>query len=282
MRGIARVSAVSRGVNSPSSIASRAANAHFTGLFADAPGLRLGDSAAPCYHQTNAPPNASGLRPPAREDALRREMVDAVRRAAGRGRPPGARRDARGAAAPFRARSRSGRKAYGDHSLPIGYGQTISQPYVVGLMTQRLGVSSPGTRSSRSAPARATRRRCSRGSRARVYSLERIDELARGGRGDPARARLPQRLGQGLRRDVRLSGRGALRPDPRHGGDRRESRSRCSRSSRSAAGSSRPIGPPERQRIRVDPPAQDRLRAGGRRGGRLRAAARPVRRGTPA
>lgn len=26
--------------------------------------------------------------------------------------------------------------AYGDHPLPIGHGQTISQPYVVGLMTQ--------------------------------------------------------------------------------------------------------------------------------------------------
>jgi len=31
-------------------------------------------------------------------------------------------------------------KAYGDHSLPIGYGQTISQPYVVGRMTQLLAV----------------------------------------------------------------------------------------------------------------------------------------------
>ena len=36
---------------------------------------------------------------------------------------------------PLRAR------AYGDHSLPIGHGQTISQPYVVGVMTQRLGIS---------------------------------------------------------------------------------------------------------------------------------------------
>ena len=35
---------------------------------------------------------------------------------------------------PLRAR------AYGDHSLPIGHGQTISQPYVVGVMTQRLGI----------------------------------------------------------------------------------------------------------------------------------------------
>ncbi|MBN1872953.1 MAG: protein-L-isoaspartate(D-aspartate) O-methyltransferase [Anaerolineae bacterium] len=29
-------------------------------------------------------------------------------------------------------------QAYGDHPLPIGYGQTISQPYVVAWMTERL------------------------------------------------------------------------------------------------------------------------------------------------
>jgi protein-L-isoaspartate(D-aspartate) O-methyltransferase len=33
------------------------------------------------------------------------------------------------------------RRAYGDHPLPIGYGQTISQPYIVALMTEMLGVS---------------------------------------------------------------------------------------------------------------------------------------------
>ncbi len=30
--------------------------------------------------------------------------------------------------------------AYNDHALPIGYGQTISQPYIVALMSQALGV----------------------------------------------------------------------------------------------------------------------------------------------
>jgi protein-L-isoaspartate(D-aspartate) O-methyltransferase len=30
--------------------------------------------------------------------------------------------------------------AYENHPLPIGYGQTISQPYIVALMTQELGV----------------------------------------------------------------------------------------------------------------------------------------------
>lgn len=32
-------------------------------------------------------------------------------------------------------------QAYADHPLPIGYGQTISQPYVVAFMTQSLGLS---------------------------------------------------------------------------------------------------------------------------------------------
>ena len=36
-------------------------------------------------------------------------------------------------------------RAYGDHPLPIGYGQTISQPYIVALMTEMLDVR-PGHR----------------------------------------------------------------------------------------------------------------------------------------
>jgi protein-L-isoaspartate(D-aspartate) O-methyltransferase len=36
-------------------------------------------------------------------------------------------------------------QAYGDHPLPIGHGQTISQPYIVARMTQLLGVG-PGDR----------------------------------------------------------------------------------------------------------------------------------------
>lgn len=34
-------------------------------------------------------------------------------------------------------------RAYGDHPLPIGEGQTISQPYMVAAMTQLLGLSGP-------------------------------------------------------------------------------------------------------------------------------------------
>jgi protein-L-isoaspartate(D-aspartate) O-methyltransferase len=36
-------------------------------------------------------------------------------------------------------------QAYDDHPLPIGYGQTISQPYIVALMTRELGIQ-PGDR----------------------------------------------------------------------------------------------------------------------------------------
>jgi len=34
-------------------------------------------------------------------------------------------------------------RAYGDYPLPIGYGQTISQPYIVAFMTEALGIA-PG------------------------------------------------------------------------------------------------------------------------------------------
>jgi protein-L-isoaspartate(D-aspartate) O-methyltransferase len=69
-------------------------------------------------------------------------------------------------------------KAYGDHSLPIGFGQTISQPYVVGLMTQRLALDPDhkvleiGSGSGYQTAILALLART-------VYSLECIDELAR-------------------------------------------------------------------------------------------------------
>lgn len=69
-------------------------------------------------------------------------------------------------------------KAYGDHSLPIGFGQTISQPYVVGVMTQRLAIAADhkvleiGSGSGYQTAILAKLARA-------VYSLERIDELAR-------------------------------------------------------------------------------------------------------
>ena len=69
-------------------------------------------------------------------------------------------------------------RAYGDHSLPIGFGQTISQPYVVGRMTQLLGVEPHH---------RVLEIGCGSGYQAAilgrlartVFTLERIGELAR-------------------------------------------------------------------------------------------------------
>ena len=69
-------------------------------------------------------------------------------------------------------------KAYGDHSLPIGYGQTISQPYVVGRMTQLLAVEPQH---------RVLEIGCGSGYQAAVlgrlarmvFTLERVSELAR-------------------------------------------------------------------------------------------------------
>lgn len=66
--------------------------------------------------------------------------------------------------------------AYGDHPLPIGAGQTISQPYIVALMTQSLQLKPTdrvleiGTGSGYQAAVLS--RICER-----VYTIERIDSL---------------------------------------------------------------------------------------------------------
>ncbi len=69
-------------------------------------------------------------------------------------------------------------QAYGDHALPIGSGQTISQPYIVARMTELLAVEpehsvleiGTGTGYQTAVLGRLARR---------VYSLERKDELVR-------------------------------------------------------------------------------------------------------
>jgi len=68
-------------------------------------------------------------------------------------------------------------RAYGDHALPIGEGQTISQPFVVARMTELLEVGPEhsvleiGTGSGYQTAVLAVLAR-------RVYSLERVPELA--------------------------------------------------------------------------------------------------------
>jgi len=73
-------------------------------------------------------------------------------------------------------------QAYDDHPLPIGLGQTISQPYMVALMTERLEISGGektleiGTGSGYQAAILAELG-------ARVYTVERIADLAERARG---------------------------------------------------------------------------------------------------
>ncbi len=73
-------------------------------------------------------------------------------------------------------------QAYEDHPIPIGFGQTISQPYIVAFMTEALAVEPPhrvleigagsGYQTAVLAELGAT-----------VYALEVIDDLARRARG---------------------------------------------------------------------------------------------------
>ena len=72
-------------------------------------------------------------------------------------------------------------RAYADSALPIGAGQTISQPWIVAAICQALELQVP-RRCSRSAPARATRPACSPQLRREVISLERNRSLARAAR----------------------------------------------------------------------------------------------------
>ena len=113
----------------------------------------------------------------AREEALRREMVSRFVAPRGVDDPrvlEAMRQVPRHLFVPEPLRG----KAYGDHSLPIGFGQTISQPYVVGLMTQRLALEAGhkvleiGSGSGYQTAVLAFLART-------VYSLERIDGLAR-------------------------------------------------------------------------------------------------------
>jgi hypothetical protein len=106
-------------------------------------------------------------------------------------------------------------RAYEDVALPIACGQTISQPSVVGLMTQALAIEprhkvlEVGAGSGyQAADPRA----------AGAPGLRHRAPSPAGARGGPAArpARSRQRLGRGRRRHARLARAGALRPHHRH------------------------------------------------------------------
>lgn len=82
-------------------------------------------------------------------------------------------------------------EAYEDYPLPIGYGQTISQPYIVALMAELLALKGRervldiGTGSGYAAAVLAS-------IALEVFSIERIPELAELARGNLARAGFSQ------------------------------------------------------------------------------------------
>lgn len=118
---------------------------------------------------------STGLQTPTFED-VRREMVETQISARGvkdRGVLEAMRRVPRHLFVPADLRSH----AYDDTPLPIGFGQTISQPYIVGYMTEALELSAEhrvleiGTGSGYQAAVLATLAR-------EVYSIEIVPELA--------------------------------------------------------------------------------------------------------
>lgn len=67
--------------------------------------------------------------------------------------------------------------AYGDHPCPIGYGQTISQPYIVAYMTEKLKIK-PGEKVLEIGTGSGYQAAVLAESGAKVYSIEIVPELA--------------------------------------------------------------------------------------------------------
>jgi len=103
--------------------------------------------------------------------------------------------------------------AYEDHPLPIGEGQTISQPYIVALMTSLLELTGQekvlevGTGSGYQTAVLGALAR-------RVCSVERLPRLP-SARGARSRASASPTSGSASATRARLARRGALRADPR-------------------------------------------------------------------
>lgn len=91
-------------------------------------------------------------------------------------------------------------KAYGDHPLPIGHGQTISQPYIVALMTQLLEVE-PGMRILEIGTGSGYQTAVLAELGAKVFSVERVPALYEETRLRLAKMYPPGRSGIWLRLD---------------------------------------------------------------------------------
>ena len=67
--------------------------------------------------------------------------------------------------------------AYGDHPVPIGWGQTISQPFIVAYMTERLALT-PGSRVLEIGTGSGYQAAVLAACGAAVFTVERVRELA--------------------------------------------------------------------------------------------------------
>ena len=125
-------------------------------------------------------------------------------------------------------------QAYEDGPLPIGSGQTISQPYIVAYMTEALDVEPShkvlemGTGSGYQAAVLSELVR-------EVYTIEIVPDLARRAEAVLRDLEQDQRSRAGRRWLCRLAGAGPLRPCHRDGGAARISRVLSSTSSRPVA-----------------------------------------------
>lgn len=75
------------------------------------------------------------------------------------------------------------RSAYGDHPLPIGHGQTISQPYIVALMSEIIRVE-PGHKVLEIGTGSGYQAAVLAEMGAKVFTIEIVPELARRATGD--------------------------------------------------------------------------------------------------
>lgn len=73
---------------------------------------------------------------------------------------------------------REDQSAYGDHPWPIGYNQTISQPYIVAYMTEKMGVT-PGEKTLEIGTGSGYQAAILAEMGAEVYGIEVVPELAR-------------------------------------------------------------------------------------------------------
>ena len=110
-------------------------------------------------------------------------------------------------------------KAYDDHPLPIGHGQTISQPYTVALMTELLDLG-PGDKVLEVGTGSGYQAAVLAEMGVEVHTIEIIPELAQRAANDLLALGYGDVRGVSRRRLLRTAGAGPLRSHHRHRGAR--------------------------------------------------------------